>query len=475
MVKSDLCSYLIHARALPMYPAAVRSYMNRLEAVRDGSADPGPLPNDHHILADMDDDEEEADEAPPLVSIPPVVPVPVPVFPGASPGVPGPAAVGLGGVQQFVMTPELMLQFMSTFAPAVARSAGGLVSSDTSVVLSKLEKSLLEARKKVDQLVYFDPIVLSDMHCNKLRQASVSGRTETQISNGVYVSTGAAVEVERSTAFHPKHFLEGLLYWFELLSKSADAAVRALLPDRLEWARRVWSHQATDVGKVMYAKRFMSEFPKETNWVHIYRTDNALMNQYLSSGSRFGYDGLALASPSPFVPGLRVGGGYGRTGRGSVPPGSPGVVGSSNGNEVARVAARVAARVVAAPTRSCSATPEWTPVMASVPSCRAATTTRAPCIQTSSTRPRNAWQSLAPGTRRRRTRPRRRVATSRMVRQHHRPIYLSSARAARSPIPWLLPQLTSDPPAYPRRSIPFLISYLSLYPRPSVGRHHAHH
>jgi hypothetical protein len=63
--------------------------------------------------------------------------------------------------------------------------------------------------------------------------------------------------------------------------------------------RRLWSYVASPVGIVMYAKHFMSEFPKELQWVQIFRTDNTLMNRYLKFDAELGYDGLPSHSPNP--------------------------------------------------------------------------------------------------------------------------------------------------------------------------------
>jgi hypothetical protein len=248
-------------------------------------------------------------------------------------------------------------------------------------------------------------MVLSDSHQTKLRQAGINARQETCVSAGVYMSTEAPVEIDKATCYHPKLFREGLDYWMEMHARSTVPAVRLLLLDRLEWVRRVFSYTASPVAIVMYAKHFMAEFAKEPHWVNIFRTDNSLMNRYLKTDARLGYDGELTQSLAPT---------YKR------PSGAPAPPKGAGGGKRPKLTG--GPKPDSSPKSKLFCNSRMDPTMGEC--------TFHPCrfyhmcpIHAGENHTAKDTCPEAPGTRARLTPPRRRVAASRMVRQHHQPIY----------------------------------------------------
>jgi hypothetical protein len=288
-LKGAIVNQLLLVQALPIFPAAVASYVTRVNAVQAHRADPGPSIENYHMI-DLDDDMEEEPVLVGQVDPDPVLRAPDPVAPFVAPRARPPQRLGrIPGLappsESYHLTREAMESLLASVrSDALAGRAPALEAVETPASLSKIEKNEADCQKKVDTMSYFDPTLLSSAHLDKLRTAGLSGRTEAKIASGIYVSSEESVEVERATSFAPQSFMEGMLAVLSMYAKSKVPKIKALLIDRLEWARLMWSHKADNSMKVRYARHFMSDFAKESNWASRYRTDNALMNQYLVPG-----------------------------------------------------------------------------------------------------------------------------------------------------------------------------------------------
>jgi hypothetical protein len=61
-------------------------------------------------------------------------------------------------------------------------------------------------------------------------------------------------------------------------ASSSVAAIRALVPDRLAWNARVWTHDLGSFAeKAMFVKKFMYANARASNWVQLFDRGSALM------------------------------------------------------------------------------------------------------------------------------------------------------------------------------------------------------